>query len=99
MGKAKKEKKLIKFGGGFYCASLHCGDDQIYAFNGFFISMRSKFVAEGVYICNYLVDWEFSACVLGGPRGKVLGPTDPEAAPIDSRRDAETQQPQAQLMS
>ena len=44
MGKAKKDKKLIKFGGGFYCASLPCGEDQIYAFNGFFMSMRSKFV-------------------------------------------------------
>ena len=93
MGKAKKEKKLIKFGGGFYFASLHCGEDQICAFNGF-LSVRSKFVAEGVPICYYLVDWESSACVLGGPRGKVLGSTDTEAAPIDSHRDAETQQPQ-----
>merc|ERR1712136_514365 len=83
-GTAKKEKKLVKFGGGFYCASLPCGDDQIYAFNGFFMSMRSKFVAEGVSIYYYLVDWESSACAWEDFRGKVLGPTDPEAAPGDN---------------
>jgi hypothetical protein len=87
-GTAKKEKKLVKFGGGFYCASLPCGDDQIYAFNGFFMSMRSKFVAEGVSIYYYLVDWESSACAWEDFRGKVLGPTDPEAAPADSLRGA-----------
>ena len=65
MEKAKKDKKLIKFSGGFYRASLHCGEDQIYAFNGFFISMHSKFVAEGLSIYEYLVDWKSSACALG----------------------------------
>ena len=87
-GKAKKDKKLIKFGGGFYCASLLCEEDQIYAFNGFFISMRSKFVAEGVSIYCHLVDWKSSACTWEDFRGKVLGPTDPEAAPTDSLRGA-----------
>ena len=81
---AKKDKKLIKFGGGFYCASLPYGEDQIYVFNGFFMSMRSKFVAEGVSIYYYMVDWESSACAWEDFRGKVLGPTDPEAAPTDS---------------
>ena len=55
--KTKKDEKR------FYCASLPCGEDQIYAFNGFFMSMRSKFVAEGVSIYYYLVNWESSACV------------------------------------
>merc|ERR1712135_52847 len=46
------------------------------------------FVAEGVSIYYYLVDWESSACAWEDFRGKVLGPTDPEAAPADSLRGA-----------
>lgn len=38
--KAKKAKDLVKFGGGFYCGLV----DGLYVFNGFFMSMRSKFV-------------------------------------------------------
>ena len=33
---AKKNKDMIKFGGGFYCAKI----DDYYLFNGFFMSMR-----------------------------------------------------------
>ena len=35
-GVAKKNKEMIKFGGGFYCAKI----DDFYLFNGFFMSMR-----------------------------------------------------------
>ena len=42
--------KVVKFGGGFYCALLQPeGKDPIYTFNAFFMSMRAKFTAEGGY--------------------------------------------------
>jgi len=83
---AKKAKKLVKFGGGFYCGELESGDKKIYVMNGFFMSMRSKFVAEGTSIYYYLVEWEKEDCNWADFRGKVLGPTDPADAPADSLR-------------
>ena len=39
-GKCKKAKKLIKFGGGFYCGLIEIeGKDPIYVFNGFFMQV------------------------------------------------------------
>merc|ERR1712187_975145 len=86
--KAKKEKRLIKFGGGFYCGELPAGDDKIYVFNGFFMSMRSKFVSEGASIYYYVISWDPKKCSWKDFRGKVLGPTDPEPAPSDLLRGA-----------
>lgn len=41
-GVCKKAKKLIKFGGGFYCGLIEIeGKEPVYVFNGFFMSMRS----------------------------------------------------------
>jgi len=85
---AKKAGKLIKFGGGFYCAELPSGDSSIFVFNGFFMSMRSKFVAEGVSIYYYIVEWDSTALSWEDFRGKVLGPTDPASASADSCRGA-----------
>lgn len=79
---AKGEKTIIKFGGGFYCAKL--GD--IYVFNGFFMSMRSKYVEPGKSIYYYTVQWDQEECSWEDFRGKLLGPTDPSAAPEDSVR-------------
>merc|ERR1712224_396684 len=39
--KAKAAKKLVKFGGGFYCGLIEYGGKALYIFNGFFMSMRS----------------------------------------------------------
>mmetsp|Transcript_48970 Transcript_48970/g.131053 ORF Transcript_48970/g.131053 Transcript_48970/m.131053 type:complete len:450 (-) Transcript_48970:49-1398(-) len=83
---AKKDKKLVKFGGGFYCGQIESGDKKIYAFNGFFMAMRSKFVTPGTSIYYYVVEWESSSCSWEDFRGKVLGPTDPATAPADSLR-------------
>jgi hypothetical protein len=83
---AKKAGKLVKFGGGFYCGELPCGDSSIFVFNAFFMSMRSKFVAEGVSIYYYIVEWDSTALSWEDFRGKVLGPTDPASAPTDSCR-------------
>lgn len=84
--KAKKAKKLVKFGGGFYCGLLECGDKPLYVMNGFFMSMRSKFVAPGTSIYYYVVEWESKDLSWEDFRGKVLGPTDPADAPADSLR-------------
>eukprot|EP01043_Picozoa_sp_COSAG02_P064455 COSAG02_NODE_9430_length_2219_cov_1.651887_2_plen_90_part_00 len=37
---AKAADKLVKFGGGFYCAEL---EPDCYVFNGFFMAMRAKY--------------------------------------------------------
>ena len=45
--KCKKAKKLVKFGGGFYCGLIEIdGKTPIYVFNGFFMSMRAKVIFE-----------------------------------------------------
>jgi len=85
---AKKSNKLIKFGGGFYCGELPNGDNKIYVFNAFFMSMRSKFVTPGASIYYYIVEWDSKDCSWADFRGKVLGPTDPADAPADSLRGA-----------
>jgi len=86
-GICKKAKKLIKFGGGFYCGLIEIeGKDSLYLFNGFFMSMRNKFTAPGLSIYYYVVEWQESACSWGDFRGSVLGPTDPVEAPKDSLR-------------
>jgi len=85
--KTKKDKKLVKFGGGFYCGLVEvAGKDPIYVFNGFFMSMRAKFVAPGTQIYYYVVEWDQDSLSWEDFRGKVLGPTDPATAPHDSLR-------------
>uniref|UniRef100_A0A7S4SLT1 Nucleoside-diphosphate kinase n=1 Tax=Ditylum brightwellii TaxID=49249 RepID=A0A7S4SLT1_9STRA len=82
-----KAKKVVKFGGGFYCGLVSVGDKSpLYVFNAFFMSMRSKFVGKDDAIHCYVV--EFSADKLSWEdfRGKVLGPTDPAEAPVGSIR-------------
>eukprot|EP01059_Diplonema_ambulator_P013493 TRINITY_DN23_c0_g1_i1.p1 TRINITY_DN23_c0_g1~~TRINITY_DN23_c0_g1_i1.p1 ORF type:complete len:432 (+),score=199.31 TRINITY_DN23_c0_g1_i1:110-1405(+) len=85
--KAKKAGKLVKFGGGFYCGLLEIeGKDPVYVFNGFFMSMRSKFTMPGLAIYYYSVEWDPATLKWADFRGKVLGPTDPAEAPADSLR-------------
>jgi nucleoside diphosphate kinase len=86
--KAKKDKRLIKFGGGFYCGHITTveGKAPIYVFNGFFMSMRSKYVEKGAAIHYYVVEWESTQLSWEDFRGKALGPTDPADAPGDSLR-------------
>jgi nucleoside diphosphate kinase len=79
--------KKVKFGGGFYCGLVTIpGKKPIYVFNGFFMSMRAKFVTPGTSIHYYVVDFEPSALSWADFRGKILGPTDPKAAPAGSLR-------------
>mmetsp|Transcript_146527 Transcript_146527/g.380902 ORF Transcript_146527/g.380902 Transcript_146527/m.380902 type:complete len:334 (-) Transcript_146527:148-1149(-) len=85
--KAKADKKLVKFGGGFYCGLVEIeGKDPVYIFNGFFMAMRSKFTQPGTEIYYYSVEWDPAALSWEDFRGKVLGPTDPSLAPAASLR-------------
>lgn len=87
-GACKKAGDLVKFGGGFYCGKLEKeGKGTFYVFNGFFMTMRSKFVEAGASIYYYVVEWDSKTC-WADFRGKVLGPTDPATAPADSLRGA-----------
>jgi hypothetical protein len=79
---AKKTDQLLKAGGGFYIGKL--GD--IFVLNGFFMSMRAKFVAPGSSIYYYVVEWDQAALPWKDFRANVLGPTDPADAPADSLR-------------
>lgn len=79
--------KKVKFGGGFYCGLVEIpGKKPLYVFNGFFMAMRSKFVTPGTSIHYYVVEFDPAQLTWADFRGKVLGPTDPAAAPADSLR-------------
>jgi len=55
--KAKAAKKLVKFGGGFYCGLVKAdGKEPLYIFNGFFLAMRSTFTKPGTEIHYYVVE-------------------------------------------
>ena len=84
---AKNAKRIVKFGGGFYCAKLEIdGKDPLYTLNAFFMSMRSKFTDPSVKIHYFQVEFDSQSLAWADFRGKVLGPTDPAAAPADSLR-------------
>ena len=84
------KSKPLKLGGGFYVSKLTPNipgkPKEIYVFNGFFMSMRSKFVIPGTSIHYYVVDWDENDLKWADFRGKALGPTDPAKAPKDSIR-------------
>merc|ERR1712048_355090 len=85
--KCKAAKKLVKFGGGFYCGLVEVeGKTPLYIFNGFFMEMRSKFTKPGSQIYYYSVEWDPKNLSWADFRGKVLGPTDPKDAPAGSLR-------------
>ena len=81
------KNKVVKFGGGFYCGLIDSieGKDPLYVFNAFFMSMRSKFIGNAS-IHYYVVEFKPDELSWEDFRGKVLGPTDPAAAPEGSIR-------------
>jgi hypothetical protein len=83
-----KSKKVVKFGGGFYCGLVSMNDKELYVFNAFFMTMRSKFVEPGTSIHCYEVQWSPSKLSWDAFRNKVLGPTDPADGPVGSLRKA-----------
>ena len=66
---AKDAGSMVKFGGGFYCALV----EDVYVFNGFFMTMRSGFVKPGVSIHYYVVEFEAKDLSWADFRGGVLG--------------------------
>mmetsp|Transcript_96927 Transcript_96927/g.145199 ORF Transcript_96927/g.145199 Transcript_96927/m.145199 type:complete len:380 (-) Transcript_96927:68-1207(-) len=82
--KLSRGKDLLKFGGGFYCGKV--GD--IYVMNGFYMSMRAAYCNPGEKIQWYTVSWPADSLSWADFRGKVLGATDPSAAPVGSIRRA-----------
>jgi len=83
---AKNDKKLVKLGGGFYCGQCTANGKELYIMNGFFMSMRSKFTDPSAEIYYFNVEWDPAVLSWSDFRNKVLGPTDPAAAPADSLR-------------
>ena len=76
---AKQAGNMEKIGGGFYGAKLEGG---IFVFNGFFMTMRSAFVAPGASIHYYVVEWDPKDLKWSEFRGDLLGPTDPAQASL-----------------
>ena len=67
-------KKVVKFGGGFYCGLVSVRQQPaLYVFNAFFMSMRDKFVAPGSSIHCYVVQWDPSNMSWEMFRNKFLG--------------------------
>ena len=77
--KCKKDGKMIKFGGGFYCGKV----DGVYVMNGFYMSMRGSYTrADSNGIHYFTVQWPTDSLSWEAFRGEVLGATNPvEAAP------------------
>lgn len=85
--KCKKDKKMVKLGGGFYCGLIEVtGKPSIYAFNGFFMSMRGKFTAADASIHYLTVEWDSSKLSWEHFRATVQGATDPTTAEASSIR-------------
>lgn len=82
-----KAEKVAKFGGGFYCGLVKPeGKEPLYVFNGFFMSMRSKFVGKDDSIHCFEVEWDSGKLSWSDFRNELLGPTDPAEAPATSIR-------------
>jgi len=79
---AQRNDRVVKLGGGFYCADM----DGFFVFNGFFMSMREKYVASGKMIYYFKVEWSPNVLSWGEFRLKVLGKTNPAEAHKDSIR-------------
>jgi hypothetical protein len=86
LDEAWQKAKVVKFGGGFYCGLVTIGGKSLYVFNAFFMSMRSKFVGKNDSIHCYEVVWDPTHLSWSDFRSKVLGPTDPNEAPVGSLR-------------
>ena len=58
---AEKDGKMIKFGGGYYCAHVFVDDKPpLYVFNAFFMNMRAKFV--GKYCLVTIISTQMRNC-------------------------------------
>eukprot|EP00535_Pseudo-nitzschia_heimii_P007195 CAMPEP_0197175556 /NCGR_PEP_ID=MMETSP1423-20130617/1745_1 /TAXON_ID=476441 /ORGANISM="Pseudo-nitzschia heimii, Strain UNC1101" /LENGTH=324 /DNA_ID=CAMNT_0042624743 /DNA_START=191 /DNA_END=1165 /DNA_ORIENTATION=+ len=87
LNEAWRKARAVKFGGGFYCARMSVNNkDELYVFNAFFMSMRSKFVGKENEIHCFEVEWDPNDLSWSSFRHDILGPTDPNNAPPNSIR-------------
>ena len=80
--KTNRGVDCIKFGGGFYCASI----DGIYIINGFYMSMRGSYCKPSANIHTFTVEWPAAKISWEQFRGEVLGGTNPAEAAEGSLR-------------
>lgn len=87
LNEAWRKARAVKFGGGFYCAKMSVNDKpDLYVFNAFFMTMRSKFVGKENEIRCFVVEWDPNDLSWSSFRHDILGPTDPNNAPPNSIR-------------
>lgn len=87
LNEAWRSVRAAKFGGGFYCAKMSVNDNpELYVFNAFFMTMRSKFIGEDNEIRCFVVEWDPNELSWSAFRHDILGPTDPKHAPPNSIR-------------
>lgn len=83
-----REGKVCKLGRGFYCAYIDVIPDKepIFCINGFYMSMRNSYIAEGASVHVLVVEWNESMMSWKKFRRQVVGHTDPSTAIEDSLR-------------
>ncbi|VEU41143.1 unnamed protein product [Pseudo-nitzschia multistriata] len=87
LNEAWNKVSTVKFGGGFYCGKVSVnGKPELYVFNAFFMTMRSKFVGKDNGIHCFTVEWDSDTLSWSSFRHEILGPTDPKKAPSNSIR-------------
>jgi len=59
---------------------------ELYVFNAFFMTMRSKFVGKANEIRCFVVEWDPKKLSWSAFRRNLIGPTDPNTAPPSSIR-------------
>jgi len=88
--KAKDDGQLVKFGGGFYCASIPAQvatvTKSMYTINGFYMSMRDCYTTPGANIHYFDIQWDREKSSWADFRQIILGATDPDASAPGSLR-------------
>jgi nucleoside diphosphate kinase len=78
----KRDKDLIKFGGGFYAGKI----DDVFVINGFYMAMRAKYTTSPAKIVFYVVEWATDSMHWADFRSKFIGATNPAKAETTSLR-------------
>jgi hypothetical protein len=78
----KRDKDLIKFGGGFYAGKI----DDVFVINGFYMAMRAKYTTSPAKIVFYVVEWAADSMHWADFRSKFIGATNPAKAETTSLR-------------
>eukprot|EP00930_Biecheleria_cincta_P042403 TRINITY_DN29180_c0_g1_i1.p1 TRINITY_DN29180_c0_g1~~TRINITY_DN29180_c0_g1_i1.p1 ORF type:complete len:832 (+),score=179.22 TRINITY_DN29180_c0_g1_i1:30-2498(+) len=89
---AKDARKLIKFGGGFYCGQVSAAlpkqsiQGELYVINGFYMAMRDLYTVAPASIHYFDVEWDRDQLTWSEFRQSILGATDPSVAAPGSLR-------------